>query len=80
MPVYHNIITLDNAFQMSHINSRRIAEKLAWCICNMHKQGISGFDTEFYWSMEFDNLVVIDIGLPFTFDLNNSEIVLFLLH
>lgn len=75
MPVYHNIITLDNAFQMSHINSRRIAEKLAWCICNMHKQGISGFDTEFYWSMEFDNLVVIDIGLPFTFDLNNSEIV-----
>lgn len=75
MPVYHNIITLDNAFQMSHINSRRIAEKLAWCICNMHKQGISGFDTEFYWSMEFDNLVVLDIGLPFTFDLNNSEIV-----
>lgn len=75
MPIYNELLTLDKAFRDQSISSVDIAIKLAHCVFNMHKQGISGFDTEFYWSTEFCDVVVLDIGLPFTFDRTSSEMV-----
>ena len=75
MPLYHDLLTLDEAFREKSISSVDISRKLAHCVHYMQMQGISGYDTEFYWTTEHNDIIMLDIGLPFTFDCTKSEMI-----
>lgn len=75
MPFYHDLLTLDDAFYNRDISSD-VSRKLSQCVHYMQMQGISGYDTEFYWSTAYHDVLLLDIGLPFTFGCTKSEMIL----
>ena len=75
MPYFDDLLTLDKAFKNRKFLNEDIVVKLAKVIYGLHKNKISGFDTEFYWSEKKNNIVLLDIGLPYTFDVTACEMI-----
>jgi hypothetical protein len=52
-----------------------IIEKLAHAISVLHDYDISGYDTEFFWSLAEEKIVVIDLGPRYTINCDTAEML-----
>lgn len=72
---------IENLYDLSFIINNSlfygeiIIKKVAEGIARLHNMGISGYDVEFYWKADINQLVLLDIGPQFTFDINYSDML-----
>lgn len=52
-----------------------IIKKIAETIAKLHNMGISGYDVEFYWNADTNQLVLLDIGPQYTIDCSCEEML-----
>jgi tRNA A-37 threonylcarbamoyl transferase component Bud32 len=56
-------------------DKNEIIEKIAYAISALHDNGISGYDTEFFWSMAEEKIIVIDLGPRYTINCNTIQML-----
>lgn len=52
-----------------------ILKKIAEAVARLHNIGISGYDVEFYWKADTNQLVLLDVGPQYTFDVSEKEMI-----
>ena len=72
---------LENLFEIDFIINNElyygelIIKLIASVIAYLHSLGISGYDVEFYWKADTNQLVVLDIGPQYTFGYSSNEML-----
>lgn len=72
---------LDNLYDISFIINNSlfygeiIIKKIAESIAKLHNIGISGYDVEFYWKADTNQLVMLDVGPQYTFGYNYEDMI-----
>lgn len=69
------IYPLDILLNNGMADSIYVINKVAEAIATLHNVGISGYDVEFYWSYDFEKVVLLDIGPSFTINTDAHEMV-----
>ena len=52
-----------------------VIKKAAEAIARLHNRGISGYDIELYWNPRVNQLVILDVGPQYTFDVSYKEML-----
>lgn len=72
---------IENIYEISFIINNSlfygelIIKKIAETIAKLHNIGISGYDVEFYWKADTNQLAVLDIGPQYTFGVTYEEML-----
>ena len=69
--LYDLSFIINNSLYYGELVIKKVAETLA----RLHNMGISGYDVEFYWNPQINQLVILDIGPQYTFDINYDEML-----
>lgn len=69
--IYDIPIIINNGLFYGEIILKKIAEAVA----RLHNIGISGYDVEFYWKADTNQLVLLDVGPQYTFDIAKEEMI-----
>jgi hypothetical protein len=70
-----NLFPLLFVFQNTLCDHDEIIKKLSYTISDLHHYGISGYDTEFFWSFEEEKIIVIDVGPRYTINCDTKEMI-----
>lgn len=70
-----NIYSLNFIISNSFYYGEVIVKKVAGAIAQLHNLGISGYDIEFFWKADTNQLVMLDVGPQFTFDIDSTEML-----
>lgn len=69
--LYDISFVINNSFFFGEIIIKKVAEAIA----KLHNMGISGYDIEFYWKVDTNQLVLLDIGPQYTFDCSCEHMI-----
>lgn len=69
--IYEISLIINNSLFYGEIIIKKIAEAIA----RLHNMGISGYDVEFFWKADTNQLVILDIGPQYTFDFTCEEMI-----
>lgn len=75
MQKIENIYDLEFIIQHSLYPGELVVRQAAKAIASLHNLGISGYDLEFYWKADTNQLAILDIGPRFTFDIAAYEML-----
>ncbi len=72
---FKNIYPIDFLIKNGLVVNGYIISSIAEAVAELHSLGISGFDIEFYWSYEFNKLVLLDLGPRYSVGYNSREMI-----
>lgn len=72
---YESLLNIDNALNKYQCKSNDIIIKLADSIAMLHSLGISGYDTEFFWSESEEKIAIVDVGPSYTFGYTAQQMI-----
>jgi len=75
MTKIENIYPIDFIINNSLYDGKIIIKKIAHAIAILHILNISGYDIEFYWKIDTNQLVILDLGPDFTFNCTTFEMI-----
>lgn len=75
MQKIENIYDISFIINNSLFYGEIIIKKIAEAIAKLHNMGISGYDVEFFWKADTNQLVLLDIGPQYTFDITCKEMI-----
>lgn len=75
MDKYDNLYDIAFIINNSFHYGEYIIKLIADVIAELHNQKISGYDIEFYWKADTNQLVVLDMGPQYTINCSNYEII-----